>query len=94
MSEYAAAEREVLNQIENDPLLKLKDRELDLKARDNQRREEQDENDLAMDSARLLQARDLTETKIAENDKHQKLRAAVSLDKSGLSKMSTEINEG
>ena len=94
MSEYAAAEREVLNQIENDPLLKLKDRELDLKARDNQRREEQDENDLAMDSARLLQARDLTETKIAENDKHQKLRAAVSLAKSGISKMSTEINEG
>ena len=94
MEEYAKAEREVLNQIENDPLLKLKDRELDLKARDNQRREEQDENDLAMDSARLLQARDLTETKIAENDKHQKLRAAVSLAKSGISKMSTEINEG
>jgi hypothetical protein len=94
MEDYAKAEREVLNQIENDPLLKLKDRELDLKARDNQRREEQDENDLAMDSARLLQARDLTETKIAENDKHQKLRAAVSLAKSGISKMSTEINEG
>jgi len=94
MEDYAKAEREVLNQIENDPLLKLKDRELDLKARDNQRREEQDENDLAMDSARLLQARELTETKIEENDKHQKLRAAVSLAKSGISKMSTEINEG
>ena len=44
MSEYAVAEKEVLNTIENDPLLKLKDRELDLKARDNQRKEEETED--------------------------------------------------
>ena len=43
MEDYAAAEREVLNQIENDPLLKLKDREIDLKAREEQRKEEEGE---------------------------------------------------
>ena len=32
--DYVKAEKEVLNQIENDPVLKLKDRDLDLKARE------------------------------------------------------------
>ena len=33
-TDYVKAEKEVLNQVENDPVLKLKDRDLDLKARD------------------------------------------------------------
>ena len=36
--DYAEAEKEVLSQVENDPLLKLKDRELDLKAREEELR--------------------------------------------------------
>ena len=42
----------------------------------------------------MLQNRDLTETKISENDKHQKLRASVSLAKSGISGMQASIKEG
>ena len=93
MEDYAKAEKEVLNQIENDPLLKLKDRELNIKAQEEQRKEEEAENDLALERAKMLQNRDLTETKIAENDKHQKLRAAVSLAKSGISGMQANIKE-
>jgi len=93
MEDYAAAEREVLNQIENDPLLKLKDREIDLKAREEQRKEEEGEEKLNLERAKMLQQRDLTETKIDENDKHQKLRASVSLAKSGISNMQAQIKE-
>jgi len=93
-NDYATEENKVLNQIENDPLLKLKDRELDLKAREEQRRAEDEENQLALDRAKMLQQRDLSEQKMEENDKHQKLRASVSLAKSGISGMQASIKEG
>ena len=44
MDEYAKAEKEILNKVDNDPILKLKDREIDLKARDQQSKEEQAED--------------------------------------------------
>ena len=93
-NDYATEENKVLNQIENDPLLKLKDRELDLKAREEQRRAEDEENQLALDRAKMLQQRYLSEQKMEENDKHQKLRASVSLAKSGISGMQASIKEG
>jgi hypothetical protein len=94
MKDYADAEKEILNQVENDPILKLKDREIDLKARDQQNQEEQAEDKLNLERAKMLQQRDLTEQKMDENDKHQKLRASVSLAKSGISGMQASIKEG
>ena len=94
MVDYAEAEREVLNQIENDPLLKLKDREIDLRAREEMRKEEEGEAKLNLERAKMLQNRELTETKIDENDKHQKLRASVSLAKSGIQNMQAMVKEG
>ena len=75
--DYTKAEKEVLSQIENDPVLKLKDRELDLKAREEQRREEEFEKDSNLEMFKVLSNRDIAEKKISENDKHQKLRASV-----------------
>jgi hypothetical protein len=94
MAEYAVAEKEVLNTIENDPLLKLKDRELDLKARENQRKEEEDENKLNLERAKMLQNRELAEEKMEQNDDHQKLRASVSLAKDGIKNMQATIKSG
>ena len=91
--DYATAEKSILNQIENDPLLKLKDRELDLKAQEEQRKAEDAEKELNLDKLKMLQQRDLTEQKMDENDKHQKLRASVSLAKSGISGMQASIKE-
>jgi len=94
MSEYAVAEKEVLNTIENDPLLKLKDRELDLKARDNQRKEEETEDKINLERAKMLQNRELAEDKMEQNDDHQKLRASVSLAKDGIKNMQATIKSG
>ena len=93
MAEFAEAEKEVLNQVENDPLLKLKDRELDLKARENQRKEEEGEDKLNLEKMKMLQNKELAEEKMEENDKHQKLRAAVSLAKDGIKNMQATIKE-
>ena len=94
MDDFAAAEKEILNNIENDPLLKLKDRELDLKARDNQRKEEEGEDKLNLDRAKMLQAKELAEDKMEQNDDHQKLRASVSLAKDGIKNMQATIKQG
>ena len=94
MEDYAKAEKQVLNNIENDPLLKLKDRELDLKARDNMRKEEEGEDKLNLEKMKMLQSRELAEEKMEENDKHQKLRASVSLAKDGIKNMQATIKEG
>ena len=84
-AEYLEQEQKVLNQIDNDPLLRLKAEENTIKAAEQQRKEENDEMRANIDVMKLMQSREIDETKIEENDKHQKLRAAVSLAKSGIS---------
>ncbi len=92
--DYANAEKEVLNQVENDPLLKLKDRELDLKAREEQARQEEAEDKLNIERAKMMQNRELAEDKLEQNDNHAKLRASVSLAKDGIKNMQATIKEG
>tara|TARA_B100000073_G_C23644127_1_gene537857 strand:- start:83 stop:1090 length:1008 start_codon:yes stop_codon:yes gene_type:complete len=94
MEDYAKAEREVLNQIENDPLLKLKDREIDLKAREEQRKEEEGMNKANMDMMRMMQNKELAEDKLEQNDEHAKLRASVSLAKDGIKSMKATVIDG
>tara|TARA_R100001463_G_scaffold24009_2_gene57365 strand:- start:162 stop:2663 length:2502 start_codon:yes stop_codon:yes gene_type:complete len=85
MAEYAEQEKKVLNQLDSDPLLRLKAEENQIKAAEQQRKEENDETRANLDMMKMMQAREIDQTKIEENDKHQKLRAAVSLAKSGIS---------
>ena len=79
---------------ENDPLLKLKDRELDLKAREEQARQEEAEDKLNIERAKMMQNRELAEDKLEQNDNHAKLRASVSLAKDGIKNMQATIKEG
>ena len=83
MEDYSKAEKETLNQVENDPLLKLKAREVDLRAMENERKKDNDiaQQDLAR--ARLMQQGDIADEKLDQNEKLAKLRAGVSLAKSG-----------
>jgi len=92
--DFAEAEKEVLNQVENDPLLKLKDRELDLKAREEQARQEEAEEKINLERAKMMQSRELAEDKLEQNDEHQKLRASVSLAKDGIKNMQATIKSG
>ena len=92
--DYTKAEKEVLNQVENDPLLKLKDRELDIKAREEQGRREENEEKLNLERAKMLQAKNTAEDKLEQNDEHAKLRAAVSLAKDGIKEMKANVVTG
>jgi len=74
--------------------LKLKDRELDLKAREEQARQEEAEDKLNIERAKMMQNRELAEDKLEQNDNHAKLRASVSLAKDGIKNMQATIKEG
>ena len=79
--DFMREEKKITSQFDSDPLLKLKAREVDLKAMENERKKQsdQDKNDLAR--AKLMQAKDISEEKMDQNEKLAKLRAGVSLAK-------------
>ena len=83
----------MLNQIENDPVLKLKDRDLDLKAREEQRKEEESQQKANLYMMRLMQNKEIAEEKLEQDDKHAKLRASVSLAKQGINEMQSVVKE-
>ena len=79
--EFMKEENQITSQFDNDPLLKLKSREVDLRAMENERKREADETKANFDRAKLMQARDLAEDKMEQNEELAELRAGVSLAK-------------
>jgi len=73
--------------------LQLKADELQLKAREEARKKEESEDKLAMENLKLLQAKEISEDKLQQDDEHAKLRASVSLAKDGIKNMQATIKE-
>jgi hypothetical protein len=85
--DFMEEEKKISNEMDNDPLIKLKAREVDLKAKEEARKQQEGEDKIEMDRLRLLSNREMAENKLEQNDDHQKLRAGVSLAKSGIQNM-------
>src|SRR5210317_651075 len=86
--DYMKEENKITSQFDSDPLLKLKSREVDLRAMENERKKQNDEAQQELARARLLQSKDNFEDKLEQNEDLAKLRAGVSLAKSGVQQMS------
>jgi len=93
MAEYLEEEKKVLNQIDNDPLLKLKSDELQLKAKEEDRKREEGETKAEMDALRLVSNREIAEDKLEQDDNHAKMRASISLAKDGIKQMQAVVKE-
>ena len=93
MSEYLEEEKKVLNQIDNDPLLKLKNEEVQLKAKEEERKREEGEQKAQMDALKIVSNRQTAQEKLQQDDDHAKLRASVSLAKDGIKQMKSTIKE-
>ena len=92
-ADFAKEEKEITSQFDNDPLLKLKSREVDLRAMENERKKQADQEKADLDRAKLVQARELAEDKMDQNEDLAKLRAGVSLAGKGIQQMSVIDNE-
>ena len=86
--EFMKEENEITSQFDSDPLLKLKSREVDLRAMENERKKEADKTKEDLDRAKLMQSRELAEDKMDQNEELAELRANTTLAKSGIKEMS------
>jgi hypothetical protein len=91
--EYMKEEKKITSQFDNDPLLKLKSREVDLRAMENERKRDNDEAQQDLARARLMQQGEIAEDKMDQNEDLAKLRAGVSLAKSGVDKAAVMIED-
>jgi hypothetical protein len=83
--EFMKEEKNITSQFDHDPLLKLKSREVDLRAMDQQRKKEYDEARVGIDQAKLVQAKDIADDKLEQNEDLAELRADTTMDKAYLS---------
>jgi hypothetical protein len=82
--DFMKEEKKITSQFDNDPLLKLKSREVDLRAMENERKKASDEADQELARAKLMQQGDIADDKLEQNEELAKLRAGVSLAKTGI----------
>jgi hypothetical protein len=91
--EFMKEEKKITSQFDSDPLLKLKSREVDLRAMENERKRDNDEAQIDLAKARLMQQGDIADDKMEQNEDLAKLRAGVSLAKSGVDQAKVMIED-
>jgi len=94
MKDYMTEEQKVISEFVGDPLLKLKSRELDLKARQNQARKEFDEGRISLDTMKAMMNQQNTEDKLEQTEELAELRAETSLTKQVMSNESKRNDFG
>ena len=83
--EFMKEENKITSQFDSDPLLKLKSREVDLRAMENQRKAEADEEKFNIDRAKLVQAKEISDDKLEQNEDLAELRSQTSIVKQQMS---------
>jgi hypothetical protein len=91
--EFMKEEKKITSQFDNDPLLKLKSREVDLRAMENERKRDNDKAQEDLARARLMQSGENFDEKLEQNEDLAKLRAGVSLAKTGVNQAKIMIDD-
>ncbi len=83
--DYAKEEEKITGEFAGDPLLKIKSREVDLRAMENERKEEEGQERLNLDKMKAMMNQENQEAKLEQNEQLANLRAGVSLAKQQMS---------
>jgi hypothetical protein len=86
MEEYMNEEEKIIGDYGNDPIAKLRARELDLKAQENARREREGKDKMDLDKMKAMMNQSNQEEKLEQNEELANLRADTSIEKTVLSK--------
>ena len=82
--DYMDEEQKIMGEYSGDPLIKLKAREVDLRAKENERKATEAQERIDLDTAKALMNQENQDEKLEQNEKLAKLRASVSLAKQGM----------
>ena len=85
MDEFMKEEQRITSQFDNDPIAKLKSRELDLVAQENDRKRQESNERINLDKMKAMMAQSTDSQKLQQNEDLAKLRANTSLEKTILS---------
>ena len=86
-SDFMKEENKITSQFDSDPLLKLKSREVDLRAMENEQKRKEAEDRINLDKMKALMNQQNNENKLEQTEDLAKLRAGVSLAKQGVQQM-------
>jgi hypothetical protein len=90
--DYMEEEEKILGLFNGDPLIKLKAREVDLRAADLEQQKKNEDQRLNLDKAKALMNQENQEDKLEQAEQLAKMRANVSLAKQGMADAS-KIND-
>ena len=85
MDEFIQEEKKINGDFGNDPIAKLKSRELDIRAQENSRRKELDEERINVDKMKAMMNQMTDQQKLQQNEELANLRADTSIEKTILS---------
>jgi hypothetical protein len=86
MEEFMKEEQKITSQFDNDPIAKLRSRELDLRAQENARKEKEANERMDLDKMKAMMNQQNQDEKLKQNEELAKLRADTSIEKTVLSK--------
>jgi len=81
MEEFMKEEKEITSQFDNDPIAKLRARELDLRAQENYRKEQEGKERINLDKMKSMMNQMNQDEKLEQNEELAHLRADTSLTK-------------
>jgi hypothetical protein len=93
MEEFLKEEREVTSGFGNDPVAKLRARELDLRAMDNERKRVEGEEKINLDRLKAMMNQQDKQDKLQQNEELANLRANTSIEKTILSKSIPNVDK-
>ena len=83
-ADYAKEEEKIMGEYGGDPLLRLKGREMDLRAQENQRKEEEGQQRINLDKMKAMMNDQQHDEKLEQEEELAGLRAGVSLAKQSM----------
>jgi hypothetical protein len=86
MEEFMSEEKKITSQFDNDPIAKLRSRELDLRAMENDRKATEAKERMDLDKMKAMMNQQNQDEKLEQNEELAKLRADTSIEKTILSK--------
>jgi hypothetical protein len=93
MEEFMKEEKAITSQFDNDPIAKLRSRELDLRAMDNQRKKMEGQEKINLDRMKAMMNQQEHDDKLQQNEELAKMRANTSIEKTILSKTMPNVDK-
>jgi hypothetical protein len=90
MEDFVKEEKKITSQFDHDPIAKLRSRELDIRAIDNEQKRKEAETRLNLEKMKAMMNQNVQKEKLEQNEELSELRADTSIEKQEMANESRE----